>query len=214
MFTGIVEEKGKIIKIQRNADSMILRIKGKKVLENTGIGDSICTNGICLTVTTIDDKSFSADVMPETVYRTSLENLELGMEVNLERALTLNKALGGHIVQGHIDGTGSLLSLEKKDNSLLMKIKAKPHLLKYIVEKGSVALDGTSLTVASVTDHDFTVSLIPQTLQDTVLGSKKSGDLINIECDILGKYVEKLLYYKEIKEERITEEFLSKYGFL
>lgn len=214
MFTGIVEEIGRIICIEKKSESMVLTIEGEKVLENTAIGDSIATNGICLTVTSLGENSFTADVMPETVYRTSLENLSSGTEVNLERALTLNKPLGGHMVQGHIDGTGTLSSTEEKGNSLLMTIGAKPSLLKYIVEKGSVALDGTSLTVAAVSEKDFTVSLIPQTLEDTILYKKKNGDWINIECDILGKYVEKLLSFQETKEERITEEFLGKYGFL
>lgn len=214
MFTGIVEEIGRIIGIEKKSESMVLTIEGEKVLENTAIGDSIATNGICLTVTSLGENSFTADVMPETVYRTSLENLSSGTEVNLERALTLNKPLGGHMVQGHIDGTGTLSSTEEKGNSLLMTIGAKPSLLKYIVEKGSVTLDGTSLTVVAVTENDFTVSLIPQTLEDTILYKKKNGDIINIECDILGKYVEKLLSFQETKEERITEEFLGKYGFL
>lgn len=214
MFTGIVEEIGRIIGIEKKSESMVLTIEGEKVLENTAIGDSIATNGICLTVTSLGENSFTADVMPETVYRTSLENLSSGTEVNLERALTLNKPLGGHMVQGHIDGTGTLSSTEKKGNSLLMTITAKPSLLKYIVEKGSIALDGTSLTVVAVTENDFTVSLIPQTLEDTILYKKKNGHRINIECDILGKYVEKLLSFQETKEERITEEFLGKYGFL
>lgn len=214
MFTGIVEEIGRIIGIEKKSESMVLTIEGEKVLENTAIGDSIATNGICLTVTSLGENSFTADVMPETVYRTSLENLSSGTEVNLERALTLNKPLGGHMVQGHIDGTGTLSSTEKKGNSLLMTITAKPSLPKYIVEKGSIALDGTSLTVVAVTENDFTVSLIPQTLEDTILYKKKNGDWINIECDILGKYVEKLLSFQETKEERITEEFLGKYGFL
>ena len=139
MFTGIVEEIGRIIGIEKKSESMVLTIEGEKVLENTAIGDSIATNGICLTVTSLGENSFTADVMPETVYRTSLENLSSGTEVNLERALTLNKPLGGHMVQGHIDGTGTLSSTEKKGNSLLMTITAKPSLLKYIDEKGAVA---------------------------------------------------------------------------
>ncbi len=216
MFTGIVEEIGRIAGIEKKADSMVLTIEGKKVLENTIVGDSISTNGICLTVTSLGETYFTADIMPETLSRTSLEKLTTGTEVNLERALTLNKPLGGHMVQGHIDGTGILSSLEKKGNSLLITLHAEPSLLKYIVEKGSVALDGTSLTVIEAKETSFTVSLIPQTMEDTILSKKKIGDRINIECDILGKYVEKLLSFQDTntKQERITEEFLEKYGFL
>ncbi|MDO5649021.1 MAG: riboflavin synthase [Gallicola sp.] len=216
MFTGIIEEIGRIAGIEKKADSMVLTIEGKKVLENTIVGDSIATNGICLTVTFLGEKYFTADIMPETLFRTSLEKISAGTEVNLERALTLNKPLGGHMVQGHIDGMGILSSLEEKGNSLLMTLDAEPSLLKYIVEKGSVALDGTSLTVVEAKKTSFTVSLIPQTLEDTILYKKKIGDMINIECDILGKYVERLLSFPNTntKENRITEEFLEKYGFL
>lgn len=216
MFTGIVEEIGRIAGIEKKADSMVLTIEGKKVLENTIVGDSISTNGICLTITSLGETYFTADIMPETLSRTSLEKITTGTEVNLERALTLNKPLGGHMVQGHIDGTGILSSLEKKGNSLLITLHAEPSLLKYIVEKGSVALDGTSLTVIEAKETSFTVSLIPQTMEDTILSKKKIGDRINIECDILGKYVEKLLSFQDTntKQERITEEFLEKYGFL
>lgn len=216
MFTGIIEEIGRIAGIEKKADSMVLTIEGKKVLENTIVGDSISTNGICLTITSLGETYFTADIMPETLSRTSLEKITTGTEVNLERALTLNKPLGGHMVQGHIDGTGILSSLEKKGNSLLITLHAEPSLLKYIVEKGSVALDGTSLTVIEAKETSFTVSLIPQTMEDTILSKKKIGDRINIECDILGKYVEKLLSFQDTntKQERITEEFLEKYGFL
>lgn len=214
MFTGIIEEIGIVENIQRGDRSMILTVQAKKVLEGTKIGDSISTNGICLTVTSLTDTSFSADIMPETFDRTSLEQLTIGMRVNLERALTLNKPLGGHMVQGHIDGIGLLKSIASLENSLLLKITAPPSLLKYIVEKGSIALEGTSLTVVTAGSEDFTVSLIPQTMKDTILLDRKIGEKINIETDIIGKYVERLLSFQEEKKEKITEEFLGKYGFL
>lgn len=189
MFTGIVEEVGRV----KAMSDGVLQIAASKVLSDVSCGDSIAVNGICLTVTEFDRQCFSADVMPETVRRTSLAELKIGSPVNLERALTPSGRMGGHIVSGHIDGTGRILSLKEDKNAVLMKIAAADDILRYIVEKGSVALDGISLTVAAVTDRDFTVSLIPHTRQVTNLGSKREGSVINIENDIIGKYVEKML---------------------
>ncbi len=213
MFTGIIEEMGHIESI---GDGRLL-IAAHKVLEEIQLGDSIAVNGICLTVTSFKSDVFSVDVMPETLRRTSLAALRKGSAVNLERALTLSDRLGGHIVSGHIDGVGRILSFQTEGNAILLQVAAAPELLHYILEKGSVALDGISLTVVSVTEQDFTVSLIPHTRKVTTLGEKRAGDLINIENDLIGKYVERFLLQPQIKNEKrsngITAEFLSKYGF-
>lgn len=207
MFTGIVEEVGSI----KNIGDGKITIAAKKVLEDVNLGDSIAVNGICLTVASFDETSFTADIMPETVRRTSLSVTKENSSVNLERALTLSSRLGGHIVSGHIDGVGEIVSLTIEKNALLMKIKADKSILKCIVEKGSIALDGISLTVVIVTANDFTVSLIPHTREITNLKEKKQGSLINIETDIIGKYVEKLL--GKSKETNITRDFLIENGF-
>lgn len=213
MFTGIIEEVGRV----RQIGGGVLSIDAQRVLEDVQLGDSICVNGICLTVTSFDARHFTADVMPETIRRTSLAELKKGSPVNLERALTLSSRLGGHIVSGHIDGTGEVLSLKQEGNAVLLQIAADDALLRGIVEKGSVALDGISLTVAAVGAQDFTVSLIPHTLQSTNLHTKKKGSRVNIETDIIGKYVERLLMEerkaKEAPASIITREFLSSYGY-
>ena len=188
MFTGIIEEVGAL---ERLAGGEIA-IRAKKVLEDVAFGDSIAVNGICLTVTHFDAAHFTADVMPETVRRTSLAELKRGSRVNLERALTLRSRLGGHIVSGHIDGVGTITAMKEEGNAILLTVRAGADILRYIVEKGSVALDGISLTVARVSAADFTVSLIPHTREITNLREKRSGSRLNIETDILGKYVEKL----------------------
>ncbi|MCR5176279.1 MAG: riboflavin synthase [Anaerovibrio sp.] len=212
MFTGIIEEVGSVAGI----GSGVLTIKAEKVLSDVQLGDSIAVNGVCLTVAGYDGSSFKADVMPETIRRTSFAELKKGSPVNLERALTLQSRLGGHIVSGHIDGVGRIVSLQEDKNAILMKISASDDILRHIVEKGSVALDGISLTVAQVTDGDFTVSLIPHTRQVTNLSGKRVGSLINIENDVIGKYVEKLLGQSNQNSpsgSRITMEFLNNNGF-
>lgn len=217
MFTGIVEEIGTIQGIKKGNKSSKLLIKANKVLDKTNLGDSICTNGVCLTVTNLDKNTFEADVMAETLRRSNLGDLSIGSNVNLERALSLQTRLGGHIVSGHIDGVGEVLSLVKEDNATWVSIKASNDILKYIVEKGSIAIDGISLTVAYVDDSIFKVSIIPHTKDETTLLTKKCGETVNLECDVIGKYVEKLLGFnnknKEIKESKITEEFLKSNGF-
>ncbi len=214
MFTGIVEEVGEVIRIGNGQ----LVLGAGKVLEDVHLGDSIAVNGICLTVTDFSGGHFTADVMPETLRRTSLQELTKGSPVNLERALTLSSRLGGHIVSGHIDGVGRIVSFREEGNAILMKVAAERELLRHIVEKGSVALDGISLTVAEVTGKDFTVSLIPHTRESTNLGSKRAGSPVNIETDVIGKYVEKLLAGAEssgsgAKRSTISREFLLSNGF-
>ncbi|WP_346866945.1 MULTISPECIES: riboflavin synthase [unclassified Clostridium] len=218
MFTGIVEEVGEIRGIKKGEKSSILSIKANKVIEDVKLGHSICTNGVCLTVTNIYGNIFDADVMAETLRRSNLGELKVGSKVNLERALSAKGRFGGHIVSGHIDGVGKIVSLEKEDNAIWVTIEAKENILQYIVEKGSIAIDGISLTVAYVDDKVFKVSIIPHTGKETILLSKTSEDTVNLECDVIGKYVEKLLTFqsgKKIeKKDSINEDFLKENGFL
>lgn len=218
MFTGLIEEVGTIQNVRRGARSCVLTIGCKKVLEGSQIGDSIAVNGVCLTVTNMGGSYYTADVMAETMNRSSLGQLSTGASVNLERAMPANGRFGGHIVSGHIDGTGTVQSIEPDDNAIWYTIAAKPNLLRYIVEKGSITIDGISLTVAYVDEHCFKVSIIPHTQQVTALHDRGVGDIVNLECDIIGKYVEKLLQPAAAEEETkkeigITEDFLKKYGF-
>lgn len=193
MFTGIIEEVGTIKQIQKNPASAVITIAADTVLEQTKIGDSIAVNGVCLTVTDLKADSFMADVMHETLRRSSLGSVRTGSPVNLERAMQLGGRFGGHIVSGHIDTTGKILGIREDDNAVWYRIGADYMTLKYIVEKGSVALDGISLTVAEVRSDSFSVSVIPHTRANTTLTYKKIGDIINIETDCIGKYVEKLV---------------------
>ncbi len=193
MFTGIVEEIGNVRKIVHGSLSIKLSINCSKILEDVKIGDSIAVNGICLTVVEMSSSWFTVDVMPETMRMTSLGRLNVSDKVNLERALKLSDRLGGHIVSGHIDGTGIIKNIVEEDNAIWITVEASESILKYIIYKGSVSLDGTSLTVAHIDECCFKVSLIPHTAGNTILGYLKAGDQINIECDIIGKYVERLL---------------------
>ena len=211
MFTGIVEELGQVKALSLRGNSGTLTVKAKKVLEGTKIGDSIAVNGVCLTVTNIKNNEFSADVMAETVRRSSLGALRDGSYVNLERAMAADGRFGGHIVSGHIDGTGSVLSQRREDNAVWVTIKTPAPLLRYIVEKGSIAIDGVSLTVAAVTGTDFSVSIIPHTGAQTILLGKKPGEPVNLECDVIGKYVEKML--TPHRSSGITMDFLAQHGF-
>ena len=210
MFTGIIEEIGAVEQIVTGTKSCSLRIRAEKILSDAHIGDSIAVNGVCLTVTDFKASYFTADVMPETMRRTNLGQLAKGSHVNLERAMQLNGRFGGHIVSGHIDGTGTIVSMTRDDNAIWIKIAADRDITKYIVEKGSVTLDGISLTIAEVDAQSFAVSIIPHTAAQTTLSERKIGDKINIECDIIGKYIEKLTQHSN---GSITEDFLRKYGF-
>lgn len=209
MFTGIIEEMGKIEALDIRGSSGKLKIACEKVLFGTNIGDSIAVNGICLTVTTLSDNGFTADFMAETYRRTGFSNLSVGDKVNLERAMEAGGRFGGHIVSGHVDGTGTIRQIRQEENAWWITVAADSDILKYVVTKGSITLDGTSLTVAAVTDRDFSVSIIPHTGESTILLSKKIGDIVNIETDIIGKYVEKLLE----KKDTLTMEDLISGGF-
>lgn len=215
MFTGIIEELGTVKRVQNGRDSSVLTIGARQVLQDTKIGDSISTNGVCLTVTDMGSDYFMADVMAETLRRSSLGQLKVGSAVNLERALTLSSRLGGHLVSGHIDGTGKIVKFQPEDTAVWITVSAPSSLLRYIVEKGSIAIDGVSLTVASVTEQDFSVSIIPHTGAETILLQKKTGDMVNLECDMIAKYAEKLLNRPSQKanQTQISEDFLKEHGF-
>ena len=216
MFTGIIEEIGTVKQLVPGKVSYRLTVSAGKVLEGTQVGDSIATNGICLTVTAIHGNNFDADVMAETVRRTNFSSLHAGSRVNLERALTPMSRLGGHIVSGHIDGTGTITNMERDDNAVWVTIQAEPSILHYIIEKGSIAIDGISLTVVDVTDTVFRVSVIPHTGAETTLLRQKVGDRVNLECDMIGKYVEKLMGLSQKTETKpaLTTAFLAEHGFL
>ena len=217
MFTGIVEEMGVIKSIKKGANSAVLEISASVVLEDIHLGDSIAVNGVCLTATAFSPTHFSADVMHETLNRSSLAGLRPGSRVNLERAMAANGRFGGHIVAGHVDGVGTVLRTWKDDNAIWYTIGAEPGVLRYVVEKGSITIDGISLTVAEVTDTSFSISAIPHTVAVTVLQDRKAGDIVNLETDIIGKYVEKLLTPQgsapSASSSGITREFLTQYGF-
>ena len=213
MFTGIVEEVGTVVGIQRGVNKSFIRRKAQKVPEDVHTGDSIAVNGVCLTVTDFDSASFQADVMNETLSRSSLGSLRSGSPVDLERAMAAGGRFGGHIVSGHIDGTGTITDIKNDGIAVWYTVSAKPEIMRYIVEKGSVAIDGISLTVAKVAESSFSVSIIPHTVAQTVLGAKKVGDTVNLENDIIAKYVEKLLK-PDSTAGRVSMELLAKNGFI
>jgi riboflavin synthase len=219
MFTGIVEELGEIRRLALRGSSGQIAIRASKVLEGTKIGDSIAVNGICLTVTSLQRDGFTADVMAETVRRSSLGKAGAGDLVNLERAMAADGRFGGHMVSGHIDGTGTIRSMRKEENAVWVAIETTPEILRLIVEKGSICIDGISLTVAAVGAETFQVSVIPHTGEETTLLRRSAGDLVNLENDVIGKYVEKLLWLgspttsSEKKDSGLTMDILREYGF-
>ncbi len=216
MFTGLVEEVGTVESVKKGPKSATITVKAKKILEDIKLGDSVATNGVCLTVTSFTSNNLEVDVMAETMRRSNLDSLSSGSKVNLERALKLGDRLGGHIVSGHIDGTGTIKDFQQEDNAVWVSITAPPDILKYIINKGSVAVDGISLTVAYVDNECFKVSIIPFTGDETTLLEKNMGDKVNLEVDMIGKYVEKLLSFKENgpSKSNIDINFLSEHGFL
>ncbi len=215
MFTGIVEEIGTIKQIQRGKNSAFITIGAERVLDETKIGDSIAVNGVCLTVTGLLAGAFVADVMHETLNRSTLAGISSGNHVNLERAMPANGRFGGHIVAGHIDGTGKIIQIQKDDTAIWFTIQAKPPVMRYIVEKGSIAVDGISLTVAKITNETFSISAIPHTVTQTVLREKQVGDFVNLETDIVGKYVEKFVLptIQQPPKSNLSMEFLTNCGF-
>lgn len=216
MFTGIIEEVGTIKRIERGQHSAVLTIHAETVLEGTNIGDSIAVNGICLTVTKLYSDCFSADVMHETLNRSSLSSLSIGSSVNLERAMPANGRFGGHIVAGHVDGIGRICGIRGDDTAVWYTITASADILRYVVEKGSITIDGISLTVADVTPDSFSVSTIPHTVSHTNLSKRHKGDTVNLETDIVGKYIEKLLRPETLEtpqKSTLTKELLLRCGF-
>lgn len=216
MFTGIIEEIGTVVSVVRNSQQAKITIKAEKIFSDLKLGDSVAVNGVCLTASSILLNTFTADVMNETFSRTSLSKLQKKSHVNLERAMSAQGRFGGHIVAGHVDGTGIISSVQKDDNAVWYTIAAPQNIMKYIIEKGSVTIDGISLTVAKLTDSSFSVSIIPHTVQETILSEKTVGDEVNLENDIIGKYVEKLLggSQKTTSKSSITTDFLAQNGFL
>ncbi len=215
IFTGIIEETGTINRIDRGVNSSRINIKASTVLKGTKIGDSIAINGVCLTVTSLGDSHFIADIMAETLAKTNLGQLSSGQPVNLERAVRLGDRMGGHLVQGHVDGLGLIVEQKKMDIATILRIKAEPALLAYVVTKGSIAIDGISLTVVDVLADSFTISLIPHTFANTTLGYKKPGDSVNLETDIIGRYVERLITKSPDQEKSgLNMGFLAENGFI
>ncbi|KJS01226.1 MAG: riboflavin synthase subunit alpha [Peptococcaceae bacterium BRH_c4a] len=219
MFTGLVEELGVVRGISRGADSARIHIDARKILEDMKTGDSIAVNGVCLTSVEFDRNYFVADVMAETLAKTNLAALKSGDKVNLERAMRLGDRLGGHMVSGHIDGVGTITRRERHDIATLITVSAPPGLMRYIIKKGSVSIDGTSLTVVDFSETYFRVSLIPHTAHMTTLGYKKAGDTVNLEGDLVGKYIERLLNVRENGKTEgsggaITLDFLAEKGFM
>lgn len=213
MFTGIVEEVGQIETLRINGDHGTISIKANKVLEATKLGDSIAVDGICLTVTYLSAHHFHADVMAETIRRSGLSQKRGGSSVNLERAMRADNRFGGHIVSGHIDGTGIINNIIPDGNAYWYEITCKKEILDGIVEKGSITIDGISLTVAEVNEKSFKVSIIPHTREQTTLGHKKVGEYVNLENDLLGKYVQKFMSRQFEEKHELTYEMLEEYGY-
>lgn len=218
MFTGIIEEIGLVGNVQRTGDSFVLAIEAKKILEDVHLGDSIAVNGVCLTVTGFTQNQFTVDVMPETVKASSLRSVKRGTKVNLERAMAAGGRFGGHFVSGHIDGTGVIKSKKTFENAIYYEIEADPELLRFIIKRGSIAVDGTSLTVFDVSNDSFTLSLIPHTRSESILGNKENGEIVNLECDMIGKYVGHFLrseseHTSNKSASGLTAKFLEDNGF-
>lgn len=216
LFTGIVEEIGIVDRMVQQGEAIVLTIQAKKVVEDVHLGDSISVNGTCLTVTSFTHNKFTVDIMPETVRATSLQSLKSGSEVNLERAMAANGRFGGHFVSGHVDGIGTILKKTRVSNAVYYEIEVPKDIRRYILLKGSICVDGTSLTVFGTTDKTFTISLIPHTLSETVLGKKGAGDIVNLECDMLAKYIEQFVLLREndSKSSSMSEGFLREHGYL
>ena len=215
MFTGIIEELGTVERVTRGRVSAVIAIRAEHILSDLKIGDSVAVNGVCLTATGLTGHGFTADVMHETLDRSALAGLGPGSPVNLERAMAANGRFGGHIVAGHVDGVGTIAAIEQDDNAIWFTITAPAQVLRYVVEKGSIAIDGISLTVARVEPDRFAVSVIPHTAAVTLLGQRRTGDRVNLESDLVGKYVERLLRPapEEKGQSRLTMEFLTQHGF-
>ncbi|WP_191560919.1 riboflavin synthase [Metabacillus idriensis] len=213
MFTGIIEEIGTIGNMQGSEDAIQMTIHAEKIIHDINLGDSISVNGVCLTVTEFTARSFTVDVMPETVKATSLNSLKAGSSVNLERAMAANGRFGGHFVTGHVDGIGTIIRKKPSANAVYYDIKVSEDITSSLVMKGSIAIDGISLTIFGLEDGKVTVSIIPHTLSETVLGGKQAGDIVNIECDMIGKYIKKFVQQSTQSSSSLTTDFLKENGF-
>lgn len=215
MFTGIIEEIGTVVRIQKGRYSAVIEIKASTVTEDVKLGDSIAVNGVCLTVVDFHADGFAADVMHETLNRSTLAQLRSGNHVNLERAMPADGRFGGHIVAGHVDGVGRITGIRRDDNAVWYTIGAAADVMRYIVHKGSITIDGISLTVADLQQDRFSVSVIPHTAKVTVLSEKRVGDMVNLENDIVGKYIARFMEpAPEVKpESRLDRNFLARYGY-
>lgn len=200
----------------QQGEAIVLTIQANKILTDVNLGDSIAVNGVCLTVTSFTKQRFSVDIMPETVRSTSLQNLRKGSKVNLERAMAANGRFGGHFVSGHVDGVGTIVKKTKVSNAVYYEIQLPEELSRFVLFKGSICVDGTSLTVFGKTDRTFTISLIPHTLSETIIGSKDAGDIVNLECDMLAKYIEQFVMMREknTKSSSLSESFLKDHGYM
>lgn len=212
MFTGIIEDLGVVKSVKMGRESMELTLQSEKIVEDVHLGDSIAVNGVCLTVTSFTKNTFTVDVMPETVKASSIRLLKSGSLVNLERAMSAKGRFGGHFVSGHIDGTGTIVKKERKENAVYFTIELEEGLSRYCIPKGSVAIDGTSLTIFAVEGNLLTISLIPLTFKDTIIGQKSVGDIVNIENDMIGKYIVQHLQANKPKQT-LTQSFLAENGF-
>lgn len=213
MFTGIIEEIGKVKSTNRQPNSLVLTIDAKKMLKDIHLGDSIAVNGVCLTVVSFTSSSFTVDVMPETVKATNIQSLQIGSPVNLERAMSANGRFGGHFVSGHVDGTGKIIRKHTKANAVYYDISVSEQISHYCIPKGSITIDGISLTIFGLDHNQVTISIIPHTLEQTVLGFKKENDIVNIENDLIGKYIIHRLSSNTGSKSSITTEFLQQHGF-
>ncbi|WP_340024497.1 riboflavin synthase [Paenibacillus sp. FSL K6-1096] len=222
MFTGLIEEVGVLRSVSGGGEMMVLSIGASLIMDDLKIGDSVAVNGVCLTATSLGDSHFTVDVMPETYRNSTLKELRPGSRINLERAMAAGGRFGGHIVQGHVDGTGEIRSVKRNQNAVVFGIAPeRKDLFKFIIPKGSITIDGISLTVVTAEAATFTVSIIPHTLGETILNHKRPGDRVNLECDVLGKYVDHLLHYgsragdEEAKgSSKISHDFLAANGFV
>lgn len=212
MFTGIIEELGTITNLKKSADSMVLVINAKDVLKDVRLGDSIAVNGVCLTVTSFNQNEFSVDVMPETFKATSLSLLQVGSKVNLERSLAVGSRMGGHFVTGHVDGVATIKKITAQSNAIYYILALSKNLISQCIDRGSIAVDGTSLTIFGIDSEIITLSLIPHTVKNSVLGQKKVGDIVNIECDMIGKYVANFVLQQ--KNDKVDTNFLTKHGYI
>ncbi|MBM6619937.1 riboflavin synthase [Bacillus suaedaesalsae] len=216
MFTGIIEEIGIVERMVQQGEAIVLTIQANKILTDVHLGDSIAVNGVCLTVTSFTNHRFSVDIMPETVRSTSLQQLRKGSKVNLERAMSANGRFGGHFVSGHVDGVGTIVNKTRVSNAIYYEIELPEELSRFVLLKGSICVDGTSLTVFGKADRSFTISLIPHTLSETIIGAKDAGDIVNLECDMLAKYIEQFVMMREsnTKKSSISEGFLKEQGYM